>query len=78
MKVYITPVICSEYWLFGTGLMLSEDFYLLGYNAVQSEESKPTFQRIISSPSSGMKSKPRKKPARIQQQIIQMFYVFLE
>jgi hypothetical protein len=45
MKVYITPVISCENWLLGTGLMSSEDLCLLGYNAVQSDKNKPTFQR---------------------------------
>lgn len=78
MKVNFTPVISSENWLLGAGLMSSEDFCRLEYNAVQSEESNTTFQRKISSPSSWMKSKPRKRPARIRQQIIQTFYVVLK
>jgi hypothetical protein len=39
-----------------------EEYYLLGYNAVQSVESRPTFRRNLSSPSSGSKNKPIKKP----------------
>jgi hypothetical protein len=35
--------------------------YLLGYNAVQSIEVQPTFCRIISPPSSVLKSIPRKE-----------------
>jgi hypothetical protein len=31
---------------------------------MQSVESQPTFRRNISLPSSGLKNKPRKKPAR--------------
>jgi hypothetical protein len=37
------------------------DFYRLGYNAVCSAKSQPTFRRNISSPSSWLKSKPSKK-----------------
>jgi hypothetical protein len=40
-----------------------EEFYLLGYNAVQSVGSQATFQRIMSPPSSGSKNKPSKSPA---------------
>jgi hypothetical protein len=40
-----------------------EEFYLLGYNAVQSVVSQPTFRRNISPQSSGSKKKPSKKPA---------------
>jgi hypothetical protein len=39
-----------------------EGFHLLGYNAVQSVESQSTFRRNVSPPSSGLKSKPNKKP----------------
>jgi hypothetical protein len=37
-------------------------FYLLGYNAVWSVESRPIFRRNISTPSSGPKNKPSMKP----------------
>jgi hypothetical protein len=39
-----------------------EGLYLLGYNAVLSVESKPTFRRLISPPSSGQNNNPSKKP----------------
>jgi hypothetical protein len=42
---------------------LFEEFCLLGYNAVYSVESQPTFQRNISPPFSRSKNKPSKKPA---------------
>jgi hypothetical protein len=42
---------------------LSVQFRLMGYDPVWSTESEPTFQRNISPLSSGLKSKPRKKPA---------------
>jgi hypothetical protein len=38
-----------------------EDFCLLGYNAVHFVESKLTFQKNMSPPSSGSKNKPRKQ-----------------
>jgi hypothetical protein len=38
-------------------------FCLLGYNAVQSIESQPTFRRNMSPPSSGSEKEPSKKPA---------------
>jgi hypothetical protein len=44
-------------------LLDSEEYCLLGYNAVQSVESHPTFRRNISPPSSGSKNKLSKKPA---------------
>jgi hypothetical protein len=40
-----------------------EEFCLLGYNAVQSVESQPTFRTNMSPPCSGSKNTPRKKPA---------------
>jgi hypothetical protein len=40
-----------------------EEFCLLRYNVVWPVESKPIFQRNMSPPSSGSKSKPSKKPA---------------
>jgi hypothetical protein len=39
-----------------------DEYYLLGYNAVQSVESQPTFRRNLLPPSSGSKNKPSKKP----------------
>jgi hypothetical protein len=45
-----------------------EEFYLLGYNTLQSVESQPTFRRKIVTPSSRLKSKPNKKLARSRQQ----------
>jgi hypothetical protein len=41
----------------------NEDFYRLGYKAVQSGESQPILPRNISPPSSGSKSKPSKSSA---------------
>jgi hypothetical protein len=38
-----------------------EEYYLLGYNAVQSVESQPTFRRNISPPSSGSTNRPSMK-----------------
>jgi hypothetical protein len=46
-----------------------EEFYLLGYNAVQSVESQTTFLRNISPPASRLKRKPRKKPVWGRQQV---------
>jgi hypothetical protein len=40
-----------------------EEFYLLGYNAMQSNESQKTFWRNMSPPSSRSRNKPCKKPA---------------
>jgi hypothetical protein len=40
-----------------------EEFHVLGYNALLSVESQPTFRRNISHPSSGSKNKPSKEPA---------------
>jgi hypothetical protein len=37
-------------------------YSFLGYNSVQYVQSKSTFRRNISSPSSGSKNKPSKKP----------------
>jgi hypothetical protein len=42
---------------------MTEEYYILEYNAVYSVGSKPTFRRNISPPSSGSKNEPRKKPA---------------
>jgi hypothetical protein len=44
---------------------LSEEYYLLVYNAMQSVESQPTFRRNMI-PSSGSKNKPSEKPASKQ------------
>jgi hypothetical protein len=41
----------------------NEEYYLLGYNAVQSVKCQPTFRRNISPPSSGSKNKLSKKAA---------------
>jgi hypothetical protein len=41
---------------------------LLGYNVMHSNGSQPAFQRNISFTSSGLKSKPNKKPEWIWQQ----------
>jgi hypothetical protein len=38
-----------------------DEFYLLGYNAVYSIESQPTFRKNMSPPSSGSKNKQSKK-----------------
>jgi hypothetical protein len=40
-----------------------EEYCLLGYNAMQSTESQPTFRRNISPLSLGSKNKPSKIPA---------------
>jgi hypothetical protein len=40
-----------------------ENFYLLGYNTVQSIESQPTFRMNTSPSSSELKNKPSKIPA---------------
>jgi hypothetical protein len=45
----------------------------MGYNAVYSVKSQPTFQKKTSPPSSGSKKKPRKKPARNQMSIRALF-----
>jgi hypothetical protein len=39
-----------------------EEFYLLGYNELQSLKSELTFRRDLSPPYSGSKNKPIKKP----------------
>jgi hypothetical protein len=44
-------------------IVLYEEYSLLGYNEVQSSESQPVFQMNMLLPSSGLKSKPTKKPA---------------
>jgi hypothetical protein len=40
-----------------------EEYHLLGYNAMWSVESQPTFRRNISPPSSGSRNKLSKKTA---------------
>jgi hypothetical protein len=42
---------------------IGEEFYLLGYNAVQSVECQPNLGRNMSPASSGSKKKQSKKPA---------------
>jgi hypothetical protein len=37
-------------------IIITEEFYLLGYNVVQSVERQPTYQRNMLHPSSGLKS----------------------
>jgi hypothetical protein len=43
------------------GITWFEELYLLGYNAMHSVESQPTFRRNMSPPSSGSKNKPSNK-----------------
>jgi hypothetical protein len=43
-------------------MLIHKEFCLLGYNALKSVESQPTFRRNISPPSSGPKNMPSKKP----------------
>jgi hypothetical protein len=43
-----------------------QEYYLLGYNAVKSVESRPTFRRKIYPPSSESKNKSSKIPAQKQ------------
>jgi hypothetical protein len=56
-----------EYENYGINLIVAtlnfEDFYILGYNAMQPVENQTTFRRNISPASSGSKNKPSKKPA---------------
>jgi hypothetical protein len=47
--------------------IINEDFYLLGFNVVNSDENQLAFWRNTSLPPSGSKSEPRMKPARIRQ-----------
>jgi hypothetical protein len=42
---------------------IKEEVYLLGYTAVKSVESQPTFRRSLSPAFSGQKNKPCEKPA---------------
>jgi hypothetical protein len=42
---------------------------VLRYNAVYYEENQPKFRRIMSPPSSGLKSMPRKKPWRLRRYV---------
>jgi hypothetical protein len=65
MEFTTTFTICL-YWKMFRYRYNFEEFYLLGYNAVWCVESQPTFRGHISSPSSGSKIKPSKKPARKQ------------
>jgi hypothetical protein len=44
-------------------IVLYEKYSILGYNEVQSSESQPVFPKNMLLPSSGLKSKPTKKPA---------------
>jgi hypothetical protein len=46
-------------WIQGSHSGGHEEFYLLGYNAVQSGESQQRFRRNITPPSSGLKSKTK-------------------
>jgi hypothetical protein len=49
--------------IWGSHICGCEVFYLVGYNAMQSVESKLTFRMNMSLPSLGSKNKPGKKPA---------------
>jgi hypothetical protein len=42
---------------------MTEDFYLLAYDAMQSAESQLIFQRNMSPPFAGLKNRPCKKAA---------------
>jgi hypothetical protein len=48
--------------------LVIEELYFLGYIAVQSDESQPTFQKNFSPPFSGSKNKPSKKQREIRLQ----------
>jgi hypothetical protein len=63
-----SPALCYGLLLWSSTLFsnrpkLNKDFYLPGYNALQSAESQPMFRRNMSPPSSGSKNNPSKKPA---------------
>jgi hypothetical protein len=68
--IYITTIsiilTLLAYWciyLDVENLVGVEELCLLGYNAVLSVESYPTFRRNISPPNLELKNKPRNKPA---------------
>jgi hypothetical protein len=52
----------------------TEEFYNLGYNAVWSVKSQPTFQRKISTLSSGLKNISSMKPARSRCFMLGLFF----
>jgi hypothetical protein len=54
---------------------LFEESYLLGYKAVWSVESQPTFRRKMSPPHSGSKIKPSKKTG--WKQVVSRLYAFI-
>jgi hypothetical protein len=58
-RVIASTIIICRIW--GSHSGGYEEYHHLGYNAVQSVDSQPTFRRNISPPSSGPKHKPSKK-----------------
>jgi hypothetical protein len=55
-----------------------KEFYLLEHNAIYFVESRPTFLRIMSPQSAGLKCKPSMKPACRWQQSINYMALYAE
>jgi hypothetical protein len=66
LRFILNPHASCRIW--GSHSCGHDELYLPGYNAVLSSENQPTFRRKISFPSSGLKSKSSKKPARSKKQ----------
>jgi hypothetical protein len=60
-RLLVTSIRTARIIIIITIYVCFEEVYLLGYNTVQSVESKPTFRRNMSPPSSGSKNKPGAK-----------------